>query len=115
MCLSALLAWRRDDQAWTVGGNVSKDLWYNCLANDVIYQCTPASDEGLQVRMQTRVRTRVTMDYVVPPRLDPGGAGPDDPGRALLLLLAGGLRLPAVQTGEGRSLLLHRHLPDLGQ
>ncbi|XP_037113206.1 peripheral myelin protein 22-like [Syngnathus acus] len=31
--------------AWTIGGDVSRDLWYNCLSNDVAYQCTPASNE----------------------------------------------------------------------
>ncbi|XP_077383829.1 peripheral myelin protein 22-like [Festucalex cinctus] len=31
--------------AWTVAGDLSKDLWYSCLTNDVIYQCTPASNE----------------------------------------------------------------------
>ncbi|XP_057673972.1 peripheral myelin protein 22-like [Corythoichthys intestinalis] len=31
--------------AWTVGADISKDLWYNCLTTDVSYQCTQASNE----------------------------------------------------------------------
>lgn len=48
-------------------------------------------------------------------RLDPGSAGPHDPVPALLLLLPHCIRVSAVQTGQGRTLLLHRHLPDLGK
>ena len=34
-------------QAWTVGGDRSTDLWYNCQTSDGGYHCTPASNDGL--------------------------------------------------------------------
>ena len=46
--------------------------------------------------------------------MDPGSAGPHDPVLALLLLLPHCVCVSALQTGQGRTLLLHRHLPDLG-
>lgn len=54
---------------------------------------------------------------LLPPssRLDPGGASPHDPVAALLLLLPHRLHVSALPTGQGRTLLLHRHLPDLGK
>ncbi|XP_033499752.1 peripheral myelin protein 22a [Epinephelus lanceolatus] len=31
--------------AWSVGGDGSTDLWYNCMTTDVGYHCKPASNE----------------------------------------------------------------------
>lgn len=48
-------------------------------------------------------------------RLDPGSPSPHDPVHTLLLLLPHCVLVSAVQAGQGRALLLHRHLPDLGK
>lgn len=34
-------------QAWSVGNNGGKDLWYKCLTNKEDYGCQPSSNEGL--------------------------------------------------------------------
>lgn len=33
-------------QTWTVGGEMSKDLWYKCMTSNGGYHCKAASNEG---------------------------------------------------------------------
>lgn len=33
-------------QTWTVGGEMSRDLWYKCLTTNGGYHCKSASNEG---------------------------------------------------------------------
>lgn len=40
-------------QTWTVGGDMSKDLWYRCLTTNGGYHCKQASNEGWAVRLST--------------------------------------------------------------
>lgn len=112
-------------QAWSVNGNKNTDLWYNCLTNHDGYHCKPASNEGSSALpfkhttccswIVSGIKLNVWFASFLSSRLDPGGAGPHDPVPALLLLLPDCVRVSALQTGQGRTLLLYRHLPGLGE
>lgn len=61
------------------------------------------------------LKSRFVHPFCLSSRLDPGSSGPHDSVHTLLLLLPHCLFVSAVQAGQGRTLLLHRHLPDLGE
>lgn len=44
-------------QVWSVDGETTKHLWYDCMTNTGSYHCTPASDEGLSAFQQKTKKT----------------------------------------------------------
>lgn len=70
---------------------------------------------ALLLKSDTQIKCHAIHLFCLSPRLDPGSASSHDPVSALLLLLPHCVFISAVQTGQGRTLLLHCHLPDLSK